>query len=859
MLSRRLLILQQVVLLLQPELAVGNILHGLQERADGFSDLGTQLLNGAIELGQQIGLVPPGAGQARQSQAPATVAAPASLLSPVEIPSSTPELSLSPAPALAPAVVTPAVVTPFADLAPLISPFSTPSVPAAIVPPVPSVAFADFESRLASFGQSLGLLPQGATGLQNSPLAQSTPSLPLALAPQMPSTTGQVASQPTPAVPTPTSLPLPSTTPSSPLSSATATTPKLSSTAARSSLTASAFPSSISPAPAAFTIPPAAEPKPQTTSAASVIPFVPIAPTPLPQQTQPAQQTNMSQPGVSANSTLPSEQQGQGLEGSKAVARITDYTQGSFLGEVPTRDVDLPVTIIFLILFIAGAVTHMSIYQSNSRRGHKFLLSDIMFDFCVMRSLACVFRIAWIFQPVKGVIMMAIILQTGGAAVAALLNIFFAQRLLRSMHPKVGWHPAVGPITTFLAFSVPGAIIWQIVHMFVLFFSSVDDTNRANIIFKDLEAGSAFVLFLVTFPILVTSVVTGWPGPRPEPFGIGDWRVKKSVIIASGSLLTVGAAIRLSALVTPEAPGERNPVFSRASFYTTQFMLEIFVVALYAAARVDLLFFIPNGSSKPGDYSGRNQAAAAADGEKKKKKRGPLVLRDDVEAALDRLDAPYEILRNPPPLETRGLPPGRDVVWALVSVDKPEGAGKRVSTIAGARGGGNVDDPSFKSPRVVRVFADGDSTADSDDYYSPTQAGVHPAWVQLPRQQQHAAATADGGGAGVRETFPDELPQRPTRVSRRASVLEAIRPRIMRARQEEQQRAATAAMATAAAGDAGIPVPPSPAWSSSPARPSYVSFGEEEDEFYRRAVIRETIPVYFPERERNSESFMSKD
>ncbi|KAH8846644.1 hypothetical protein MCOR12_003502 [Pyricularia oryzae] len=889
MLSPRLLLLQQVILLLQPELAVGDTLDGLQARANGFSDLGQQLLNGAIGFGQQIGLVPPGAIQT-QRQPPAAAppiqvpaaAAPASPLPQVQAPSVAPQLSTLPAPFVAPApapFVAPApapFVAPAPALAPALpsnpliatapAPVLAPAIATPIVVPPPSVAFADFESRLSTFGQRLGLLPAGATNGLSSPPAQVTPYPPAAIAPQVPTTTSEAASPPTPAAPAPINPPLPpSAPPSLPSLSSSSSQPLATLDSPQPSSNSS---SSAPPARATSIGVPAAAPRPQTTQATPLSPlFIPLVPffsappATLPKPTQPAQPAQPAQPeqsppqqpppGVSANSTMPAEQQGPPpMEGNKQVAPITDFTQGSFLGDVPTRDVDLPLTIIFLILFVAGAVTHMSIYQTNSRRGHKFLLSDVMFDFCMVRALSCVFRIAWIFQPVKGVVMMAIILQTGGAAVAALLNIFFAQRLLRSMHPKVGWHPAVGPITTFLALSVPAAIIWQITHMFVLFFTSVEDTNRASIIFKDLEGGSAFVLFLVTFPILVTSVVTGWPGPRPEPFGIGDWRVKKSIIIASGALLSVGAAIRLSALVTPEAPGEHNPIFSRASFYTTQYMLEIFVVALYAAARVDLLFWVPNGSSKPGDYSGRNKAP---DGEKGGG-GAALVLRDDVEAALDRLDAPYEILRHPPPLETPGLPPGRDVVWALVSVDKPEGAGKRGST-SGMRGGNVVDEDSLKGPRVVRVFADGDSTTDSDEYYSPSHRAPRPAWAPMSPAQHRARAAGDAD----HEVFPDELPQRPMRVSRRASVLDAIRPRIMRARHEEQQRAAVAAMATAAAGDAGIPVPPSPVWSSSPDRPSYVSFGEEEDEFYRRAVIRETIPVYFPEEERSSASFMSKD
>lgn len=83
-------------------------------------------------------------------------------------------------------------------------------------------------------------------------------------------------------------------------------------------------------------------------------------------------------------------------------------------GNPPDTTIDLPVTIVFLLLFAAGALTHISIYRSNAKRGHKFLLSDLLFDFCLMRGLACALRIAWIFFQTREVILAAQILFNGG-------------------------------------------------------------------------------------------------------------------------------------------------------------------------------------------------------------------------------------------------------------------------------------------------------------------------------------------------------------------------------------------------------------------------------------------------------------
>lgn len=100
---------------------------------------------------------------------------------------------------------------------------------------------------------------------------------------------------------------------------------------------------------------------------------------------------------------------------AQGMGREIDPAAGDLLGgNPPSKNVDLPVTIAFLLLFILGAFTHISIYRANAKRGHKFLLSDLMFDFCMIRSVTCIFRIIWVFSQLRGIVLAAQIFFNGG-------------------------------------------------------------------------------------------------------------------------------------------------------------------------------------------------------------------------------------------------------------------------------------------------------------------------------------------------------------------------------------------------------------------------------------------------------------
>jgi hypothetical protein len=49
------------------------------------------------------------------------------------------------------------------------------------------------------------------------------------------------------------------------------------------------------------------------------------------------------------------------------------------LGGAPKKDVDVPTTAVFLILFTIGAAIHMTIFQRNRKRKHKFLFNGLIF------------------------------------------------------------------------------------------------------------------------------------------------------------------------------------------------------------------------------------------------------------------------------------------------------------------------------------------------------------------------------------------------------------------------------------------------------------------------------------------------
>lgn len=117
-----------------------------------------------------------------------------------------------------------------------------------------------------------------------------------------------------------------------------------------------------------------------------------------------------------------------------------------------------------LVLFVACAATHMTIFQINKKRDHKFLFSGLMFGFCMSRIVTMSLRIARAAHPHNiNLAIAANIFVSAGVLILFLVNLVFTQRIVRSYHPKFGWSKAFGLAFKILYFCIGALLIMVII------------------------------------------------------------------------------------------------------------------------------------------------------------------------------------------------------------------------------------------------------------------------------------------------------------------------------------------------------------------------------------------------------------
>ncbi|MCJ1384952.1 hypothetical protein MMC17_008070 [Xylographa soralifera] len=318
------------------------------------------------------------------------------------------------------------------------------------------------------------------------------------------------------------------------------------------------------------------------------------------------------------------------------------------LGGRPTIGLDVPITAVFLFLFLCGAVSHMTIFQLNRRRGHKFLFSGALFGFCMARSATCVMRIVWAFRPTNvSIAIAASILVAAGVVILFIVTLMFAQRILRAAHPRSGWHPLLSWAFTAL-YAIIVASLFILISFTVLSFYTLDPTKRQTAHDLQLYGSTLFaVMAFLPIPIVLAGVIVPHK-TRVEKFGSGRFRTKLYILITAAFLLSLGAWFRVGTSYLPPRPAD-NPAWyqSKACFYVFDFGVEVLVIWLYILVRVDRRFHVPDGSKGPGDYSGLVAKTSANEGLDKACGEGRMVTRlmseeevfDDVpEEELEKAD-----------------------------------------------------------------------------------------------------------------------------------------------------------------------------------------------------------------------------
>jgi len=94
---------------------------------------------------------------------------------------------------------------------------------------------------------------------------------------------------------------------------------------------------------------------------------------------------------------------------------------------------DVPITAVFLLLFLLGAIAHMTIFQKNKAKGQKFVMSAMIFGFCMSRIVATIMRIVWATHPHNiSVAIAAQIFVAAGVVLLFVINLIFTQRVIRA-------------------------------------------------------------------------------------------------------------------------------------------------------------------------------------------------------------------------------------------------------------------------------------------------------------------------------------------------------------------------------------------------------------------------------------------
>lgn len=274
------------------------------------------------------------------------------------------------------------------------------------------------------------------------------------------------------------------------------------------------------------------------------------------------------------------------------------------IGETPTAIPDIPVCAVFMCLYIGFAVTNMTILQNNRRRKHKFLLSGMLFGFCMARITTLVLRIVWATrQKNVQLAISAQLLVNVGVLLVYIINLILAQRILRAVQPQLGWNAIFRHGARIFYVLLAGALI-MVITSTVISVYTLDPEKHISC--RDVQlAGLTYLLVFTCLPLFHIALAVILPrSPQEETFGQGRMVTKMVIITISSCLCILIAGFKTGVTWSPPLPAT-DPAWydSKACFYVFNFTLEIILLCLLTFTRIDKRFFIPNNSAGPGDYS----------------------------------------------------------------------------------------------------------------------------------------------------------------------------------------------------------------------------------------------------------------
>ncbi|KAI0852965.1 hypothetical protein F5Y00DRAFT_272532 [Daldinia vernicosa] len=280
----------------------------------------------------------------------------------------------------------------------------------------------------------------------------------------------------------------------------------------------------------------------------------------------------------------------------------------AIVGGEPSPAVDDPIAVVLLVLFLLSAAAHLAVLRINRQRNLKFVFSGMLFALCLLRGVSLVARMIWASYP-KAVdaLIAASVMTQAGSVLIFIINLFFAQRVLRAYHPRLGWHRGTRGFVWFLIACVLCCLVMAIVatiHSFYTLDTRARRADRAVQLFAGL-----YLAFLAFLPVPVVGLAAAaqharrFRFHRVEKFGEGRWRNKVGLLVFASLVATLGAAFRVGVNFDGRPSSKPAWFHSKACYYGFNFVTDLVVSTAYLLARFDRRFIVPDGAQGPGDYS----------------------------------------------------------------------------------------------------------------------------------------------------------------------------------------------------------------------------------------------------------------
>ncbi|KZT52812.1 hypothetical protein CALCODRAFT_511809 [Calocera cornea HHB12733] len=270
------------------------------------------------------------------------------------------------------------------------------------------------------------------------------------------------------------------------------------------------------------------------------------------------------------------------------------------LGGIPTTTVDVPICAVFLACYAAMAVTNMTIYRRNLARKRRFRPSLFMFGFCMARIVTWSVRIAWAVHPTNpNLAIVSNVFVAAGVILMWIVNRIFATRLLAEYHPRMYHEQPWSFFVTRLPYILVLCCLPMLITAIVQEFSNPGPRilQIDGIILK--VALAIFLAFAASpFIVLFWTYVVPHEKSKDEVhamqrrYGTGRTLTKVAVISVATALLVSELSIRV-ATILQQFPSTAAPwYYSKATFYVIVPVFELTVLVMFAAVRVDRLFYL---------------------------------------------------------------------------------------------------------------------------------------------------------------------------------------------------------------------------------------------------------------------------